>query len=266
MPHFLWENRRMTTEATEDTCLIRTERLCKKFKGITALEALSFTLKRGEILGLLGPNGAGKTTAINIALGLLAPTAGHVSVFGLAPEKNRPRLAHRLNFSSAYANLPSNLKVMENLMLFARLYGIPRKKEKIRSLLETFEVLHLENCLTGTLSSGEKTRINLVKSFLNDPQLLILDEPTASLDPDISDKVRKTLKTLQQKNRIGILYTSHNMLEVEEICDRIIFINRGKTIAEGTSGQIQKLFSTESLEQAFIKIVRSGDLIAEQNR
>jgi len=245
--------------------LIETRDLSKRFGNTTALDNLSFTLKRGEILGLLGPNGAGKTTAINIALGLLAPTSGEVSVFGLRPEKNRWRLAERLNFSSAYANLPSNLKVTENLLTFARLYGVRRKKEKIRELLEIFEVPHLADCLTGTLSSGEKTRINLVKSFLNDPELLILDEPTASLDPDISDKVRRTLKHLQEKNKIGILYTSHNMLEVEEICDRILFINKGLTIAQGTPEEIQRLCSAESLEQAFIKMVRSGDLVAEQN-
>jgi len=246
--------------------LIIAKDLCKTYGKITALDRLNFSLKRGEILGLLGPNGAGKTTAIHITLGLLTPTSGEVSVMGFPPLKNRALLSRKFNFSSAYTNLPPNLKVMENLMLFARLYTIPDRKKKIRSLLEAFEIPQLENRLTGLLSSGEKTRVNLVKSLLNDPELLVLDEPTASLDPDISDKVRKILRTFQQKSNIGILYTSHNMFEIEEMCQRIIFINKGKPIAEGTSEEIQKLFSSNSLEQAFIKIVRGGDLIAEEER
>lgn len=246
--------------------LIIAKDLCKTYGKITALDRLNFSLKRGEILGLLGPNGAGKTTAIHITLGLLTPTSGEISVMGFPPLKSRAFLSPKFNFSSAYTNLPPNLKVMENLMLFARLYTIPDRKKKIRSLLEVFEIPHLENRLTGLLSSGEKTRVNLVKSLLNDPELLVLDEPTASLDPDISDKVRQILRTFQQKSNIGILYTSHNMFEIEEMCQRIIFINKGRTIAEGTSEEIQKLFSSNSLEQAFIKIVRGGDLIAEEER
>ncbi|HNV87309.1 MAG TPA: ABC transporter ATP-binding protein [Candidatus Omnitrophota bacterium] len=248
---------------TNDPLIIAKD-LCKTYGKITALDRLSFSLKRGEILGLLGPNGAGKTTAIHITLGVLTATSGEISVMGAHPLKHRTQISPRFNFSSAYTNLPPNLKVIENLMLFARLYTISDPKKKIRTLLEIFEIPHLENRLTGLLSSGERTRVNLVKSLLNDPELLVLDEPTASLDPDISDKVRSILKTIQLKNRIGILYTSHNMFEIETLCERIIFINKGQTIAEGTSEKIQKLFASDSLEQAFIKIVRGGDLVSEE--
>ena len=239
-----------------------TKNLCKDYPGTKALDCLSLTLSQGEILGLLGPNGAGKTTAIHILLGLLSATSGEVSVFGLSPLKNRQAISKRLNFSSAYVQLPSNLKVSENLLIFSKIYGVKEFKQKMGYLLELFDIADLRNRITGALSSGEKTRLNLCKALLNDPQILLLDEPTASLDPEMADTVRKTLKKIQKEKNIGILYTSHNMPEVEEICDRVLFIHEGKTIAEGTPETIMKNFETNTLEQVFIKIVRSGDLVS----
>lgn len=240
--------------------------VCKNYPETKALDDLTFTLNLGEILGLLGPNGAGKTTAIHILLGLLTPTSGNVSVFGLSPEKHRQTISKKINFSSAYVQLPSNLTVIENLTIFSKIYNIKYPKRKIEELLELFEVASLKNRLTGALSSGEKTRLNLCKALLNDPLILLLDEPTASLDPEMADTVRKTLKKIQKEKNIGMLYTSHNMPEVEEICDRVIFINEGKTIAQGTPDAIIKNFETNTLEQVFIKIVRSGDLVSGKNK
>lgn len=246
--------------------LITAKNICKAYPDTQALDDLSLTLNNGQILGLLGPNGAGKTTAIHIFLGILTPSAGQVSVFGLSPLKNRHRISSRLNFSSAYAQLPSNLKVTENLAVFARIYNVKNPKKKIDSLLELFEITGLKNRLTGALSAGEKTRLNLCKCFLNDPELLLLDEPTASLDPEMADTVRKTLKKIQIERNIGILYTSHNMPEVEEICDRILFIHEGKTIAQGTPKEVLQNFESKTLEQVFIRIVRSGDLISRKGQ
>ncbi len=241
--------------------LISSKALCKHYKDAVALSDLSLSVSSGEIVGLLGPNGAGKTTAIHIFLGLLSPTSGEVRVFGKDPLKHKHELSKRLNFSSAYAQLPSNLRVRENLNIFAKLYNTPSPKKKIESLLELFEVGHLRDRVTGALSSGEKTRVNLAKCLLNDPKLLLLDEPTASLDPEMADTVREVLKKIQRETKVGILYTSHNMPEVEAICNRIYFIHEGKLIASGAPADVLKSFDSPSLDQVFIKIVRSGDLI-----
>ncbi len=244
--------------------LISAKNLCKDYSDTKALDHVSLELKSGEILGLLGPNGAGKTTAIHILLGLLEPSSGNISVFGLSPLKDRHAISKRLNFSSAYAQLPSNLKVIENLTVFSKIYNVKNRSSKIDFLLNLFEIPHLKHRLTGALSAGEKTRLNLCKCLLNDPELLLLDEPTASLDPEMADKVRKILTVIQKERNIGIIYTSHNMPEVEEICDRILFIHEGKTIAEGTPEIIMRDFQSKSLEQVFIKIVRRGDFILDK--
>jgi ABC-2 type transport system ATP-binding protein len=245
--------------------LINTHELSKSFNETRALDKLTFNVKPGQIVGLLGPNGAGKTTAIHIILGLITPSSGAVEVLEKSPLTERHEIAKQVNFSSAYGALPTNLTVEESLFIFGELYGVKNLKQKTNELLDLFEIGWLKNRLVGALSSGEKTRLNLTKCLLNDPLLLILDEPTASLDPDISDKVRKTLKKIQTERNMGILYTSHNMNEVETLCDEIIFIHKGKTIAQGTPEKIRNHFSTASLEQAFIRMVRNGDLI-ERNQ
>ena len=237
--------------------LIQASNLTKKFNAQSvALDDLSLVLKRGEVLGFLGPNGAGKTTAMHIFLGILTPTSGNVSVLGMSPFKQRHLISQRINFSSAYVSLPSNLKVYESLTVFAGLYGVKNKKQKIDELLEQFEIGYLKKRLNGALSAGEKTRVNLCKCFLNDPEILLLDEPTASLDPDMADKVRQIVKKVQCEKNVSIIYTSHNMVEIEEVCNRIIFINHGRKVAEGTSEEIVKEHGCKTLEEVFIKLVR----------
>jgi ABC-2 type transport system ATP-binding protein len=237
------------------------EGLTKKYKDVLALDGLSLRVKRGEIFGLLGPNGAGKTTAIHILMGVLTPTAGRVEVFGLSPFKDRERVAPRVNFSSAYVQMPFNLSTRENLDIFARLYGVPSRSEKIDALLESFKLTHKSKSRTGSLSSGEQTRLNLCKALLNEPELLFLDEPTASLDPDIAELVRRVLQEFQRRHQLTIIYTSHNMAEVEALCDRVLFLHRGKGMTEGTPKEVAGRFKKDSLEKVFIHLARSGDVV-----
>jgi ABC-2 type transport system ATP-binding protein len=241
--------------------IVSVEHLRKEFDGTVAVADVSFTAQLGEIVGVLGANGAGKTTTIQILLGLIKPTAGSVRVFGQDLERHRIEILQRANFSSAYTGLPSNLKVWENLRIFAMLYGVNNHRQKTDTLLEMFEIGHLRNKITGHLSSGESTRVNLCKSLLNDPELLLLDEPTASLDPDIADKVRKLLRRIQSERKITMIYTSHNMRDVEEVCDRVLFMNKGRIIAEGTPQQVKDKFKQKTLEDVFISVARGGDVL-----
>ena len=234
--------------------------LTREFDGVKALDAFNFTLRRGEILGLLGANGAGKTTAMNMLLGLTTPTSGEINVFGKNLVQHRVEVLQRMNFSSAYTALPGNLCVWQNLRVFARIYGVKNPKQKIAELLELLEIGYLHDRVTGQLSAGESTRVNLCKALLNDPELLLLDEPTASLDPDIADKVRKVVKRMQKERGIAILYTSHNMIDIEEVCDRVIFLHKGKVVTEGTPKEIAARSEQNSLEEVFIKIARSGEV------
>ncbi|MGW8161397.1 MAG: ABC transporter ATP-binding protein [Desulfobulbales bacterium] len=235
-------------------------KLTKRFGGLTALDGVSFKICRGEILGLLGPNGAGKTTAIHCMLGLITPTSGTIRIMGYDVGRHRREILSRVNFSSAYTALPSNLTVWENLIVFARLYGLKKYREKIDTLLELFEIEDTNTKLTGSLSSGQLTRLNLCKAFLNDPEILFLDEPTASLDPDIAAKVRERLHDLQQQRGLSMIYTSHNMQEVEQMCDRVIFLAKGSIVMQGTPAGIIKQSKSRSLEDLFITISRQGYL------
>jgi ABC-2 type transport system ATP-binding protein len=238
------------------TPILQADRLVKVFGGFTALDGLSFIVAEGESLGLLGVNGAGKTTAMNLLLGLTTPTSGTVRMFGLDLWKHRIEILRQVNFSSAYTSLPSNLLVWQNLTVFARLYGVPRPKQRIDELLELLDITHLRKSVTGKLSAGESTRVNLAKALLNEPRLLLLDEPTASLDPDIADRVRKLLRKLQKETGLSILYTSHNMRDIEEVCDRLVFLHGGKVLADGTPGDIHGRFNRTSLEDLFIGVAR----------
>lgn len=236
--------------------LLEATQLSKKYGDVLALSNLSMNVFHGEIVGLLGPNGAGKTTAIHIFMGLLTPTEGSVSVLGFCPTTQRHKIAGQINFSSVYAQLPGNLKVIENLNIYAGIYNVSKFKEKIEWVLETFSMQHLRMRLTGALSSGEKTRLNLCKCFLNEPKLVFLDEPTASLDPEMADLVRGVLKKVNQEKGIGMIFTSHNMLEIEQMCDRMLFIDEGKVLTEGTHDEIVNRYGCTALEDVFIKLVR----------
>lgn len=238
--------------------ILEVENLRKEFGDTVAVEDLSFHLRRGEILGLLGVNGAGKSTTMNMLLSLTEPTSGSIRIFSMPMPKERIAILQRCNFSSAYAALPSNLLVHQNLRIFGMIYRVRNLEARITELLELFEISHLRNRVAGRLSSGEGTRMNLCKALLNAPELLMLDEPTASLDPDIADKVRKALRRVQKETNVGILYTSHNMRDIEEVCDRVLFIHEGRVVAEGTPAQIVRDSHHGSLEELFIELARSG--------
>lgn len=216
------------------------ERFYVPTKKFTAVNNISFEVKEGEILGLLGPNGAGKTTTIHMVLGLLKPTTGIIKVFGLNFENNREEILTQMNFSSAYNELPYKLTVKETLLIFGELYSVEGLSERIETVMEVFELKEFQNLTFAKLSAGQKAKLNLAKAFINRPKLVLLDEPTASLDPDIADKVRKFLLSSQEKFHTSVLFTSHNMAEVEELCDRVVFINHGKIVDENTPEELAK--------------------------
>jgi ABC-2 type transport system ATP-binding protein len=225
--------------------------LKKCFNGFWAVEGISFDINKGEILGLLGPNGAGKTTTIHMLLGLTTPTEGEIKVFGLNLKTCREEILSRVNFSSSYVSLPYSLTVRENLRVYSRIYDVKEPVKKIEELLKTFEIEDIGEVPTRKLSSGQITRVCLAKALLNDPEVLFLDEPTASLDPYMADKTRGLLN-------LSILYTSHNMREMEEMSDRIIFIDRGRIIATGSVKDVVGEFQRKSLEEVFLKIAQTG--------
>lgn len=240
--------------------LVEIQDLEKTFGKYQAVKGISFNVERGEIYGLLGANGAGKTTTIHMMLGLTKPSKGSIRLFGMDLENNRIDILQRVNFASSYVALPYNLKVWENLFVFAEIYGVKNCKKKIEELLELFELYHLRNSGSGKLSSGEQTRLNLCKAFLNDPQVLLLDEPTASLDPDLADKARKVMSRLQKEKEMTIIITSHNMIDVSELCDRIAFMHSGKILTEGSAEEIIESCGSNTLEEAFITMSRQEKL------
>jgi len=236
--------------------VIETEGLVKSFGGLRAVDALSFSVFRGEILGLLGPNGAGKTTTLQMLLGLTAPSRGSIRIFGLDLKRHRRAILKRVNFSSAYTALPTNLSVWENLNVFAKLYGLKSPEKTIDWLLSTFELGPHKHTLTGTLSSGQITRLNLCKAFLNDPEILFLDEPTASLDPDFADKTLSVLRDMHRKYGLTMVYTSHNMQEVQSLCQRIVFLSKGRIVAQGSAEDVLAQARAASLQEYFIALAR----------
>lgn len=223
-----------------ENVILEVKNLTKKFGKFTAVDDISFFLQKGEVLGLLGPNGAGKTTTIQMLLGVMDPTIGEINYFNKPFRKYREQILKDINFSSGNISLPWLFTVNEILDVFSRLYEIPDKQKRIRKLLATFEIEDLAKKQFFQLSAGERSRVLLVKAFLNYPKIILLDEPTASLDPDIAKKVREFLKKERKEFQVSMLFTSHNMPEVEEMCDRIIFISHGKIIAEGTPSEIAK--------------------------
>lgn len=237
--------------------ILRVRGLTKSFDGTVAVNQVSLELHPGEIVGLLGPNGAGKTTLIHLLLGILLPEEGSIEIFGKPFHKNRKLILERMNFSSAYTSLPFSLSCRQNLRIFGMLYRAPGLEEKIEQLLKDFEIYDLADAPVRNLSSGQLTRLNLAKALINSPSLLLLDEPTASLDPDMADKTRKILRRIQKESSITVLYSSHNMKEVESLCDRILFIQKGKLAASGTPKELLEKFQGSDMEQVFLKITRS---------
>lgn len=242
--------------ASVDPHAITVEHLTKRFGGLVVVDDVSFTVGRGEIVGFLGPNGAGKTTTLAMLLGLLRPTHGRVRILGLPMPEQRQRILARVNFISPYVALPGNLTVGENLTVFAHLYGVRKRRAELEALLERFGLMGMWRRPTSRLSSGESTRLGLVKGLLNDPEVLFLDEPTASLDPDGADRVRGILQDLRAERRITIFYTSHNMQEVERLSDRILFLHRGRLIAEGPPREVLRRFARDTLERMFLDVAR----------
>jgi ABC-2 type transport system ATP-binding protein len=231
--------------------------LTKRFGDVLAVDDVTFSLASGETVGFVGQNGAGKTTTIHMLLGLTTPTAGTVRILGRDPHRDRGAL-QQVNFSAAYTSLPQTLSVEENLVVFARLYGIRRPKVRVAEVLDLLGVPHFAPMRTRALSSGQATLVHLAKALLNRPRLLLLDEPTASLDPDAADRTRGLLRRVSHEESFTTLITSHNMREVEELCDRIVFIHRGRVIATGSPAEVTARYGSADLESAFLRVTR-GD-------
>ena len=230
--------------------------LTKVYGNVTAVDHISFTLQPATRVALLGGNGAGKTTTIAMLLGLVVPTSGEVRVFGADMSKNRGAVAHRLNFQSPYVDLPMRLTVRQNLTVYAGLYGVANAAERIASIAEDLQIEPLLDRPTGKLSAGQKTRVGLAKALLNAPELLLLDEPTASLDPDTADWVRQKLKQYADDRGATLLFASHNMAEVERLAGRVILLHQGRIIEDGTPTGLIETYGRETLEEVFLDVVR----------
>ena len=240
--------------------------LRKTYAALVAVEGISFEVARGEVVGLLGPNGAGKTTTINMILGVLSPSAGDIRIAGIDLAQQRSRALAQANFAAVYAALPGNLTVEQNLRFFALIYGIPRLTARIETLLHQFDLQHLRNTKCGVLSSGEQTRVALAKAVVNRPQLLLLDEPTASLDPSAAQTIRERIRRLAADDDCGILWTSHNMYEVEAVCDRVLFLSHGRILLEGDPRRLPAEHGAETLEALFIRLAREPLSAAEHTQ
>jgi len=230
--------------------------LRKQYGETVAVDGLSFTVGRNEIVGLLGPNGAGKTTTINMILGVLEPDSGTVRIEDIDLAKHRSRALARTNFVAVYSPLPGNLTVVENLRFFGLIYGVLNLTARIEALLGQFDLRQFRNVKCGVLSSGEQTRVCLAKAVLNHPRLLLLDEPTASLDPSVAQDVRTNIREATLQGNSGVLWTSHNMHEVEEVCDRVLFLSHGKILLEGDPRKLPTEHGKETLEDLFIAVAR----------
>jgi ABC-2 type transport system ATP-binding protein len=230
--------------------------LRKAYRNTLAVDGISFEVDSREIVGLLGPNGAGKTTAINMILGVLEPDSGKVLIEGMDMATRRRQALQAVNFSAVYAPLPGNLTVFENMKIFGLFYSIPKLKERINEVLTQFSLERFRNTKCGVLSSGEQTRVELAKALLNRPHLLLLDEPTASLDPATARDIRKEIRAFAAQDGVGILWTSHNMYEVEEVCDRVLFLSHGKILLEGDPKTLPAEHGKKSLEDLFVTVAR----------
>ena len=236
---------------------IKVINLKKSYGSKEAVKNINFEIKENEIVGLLGPNGSGKTTTIGMILGLLKPSSGEVLINGLKIEKYRYDILQKINFISPYIELPKKLTVKQNLIVYGKLYSVKNLKEKIDYLVNKLRLENLLNRITGELSSGQKNRISLAKAIINDPTVLLLDEPTASLDPEIGDFVRTFLESYKKENKVSILLASHNMDEVTRLCSSIMMMKNGSIIDEGKPKDLIKKHGRQNLEEVFLKLVRN---------
>jgi ABC-2 type transport system ATP-binding protein len=236
--------------------VLEVQNLFKSYRDVEAVTDVSFTVNRGEIVGLLGPNGAGKTTTINMILGVLEPTAGSVLIDSIDIARNRTEAMSRANFAAVYAQLPANLTVRQILKVFGLMYSVPGLEARLTQLLKDYDLEKFANTKCGLLSSGEQTRVALAKAMLNTPTLLLLDEPTASLDPSTAQEVRTRIVAYAREGKSGILWTSHNMQEVVEVCDRVLFMSHGKILLDGDPKKLPAQHAKKDLEELFIAVAR----------
>ena len=233
--------------------------LRKHYGSTVAVDGISFEVNRNEIVGLLGPNGAGKTTTINMILGVLEPTSGTILVEGIDLAAKRSQVLERANFAAVYAPLPGNLTVAQNLRFFGLIYGVPELSARVEALLEQFDLLPFRDVKCGVLSSGEQTRVSLAKAMLNRPALLLLDEPTASLDPAVAQEIRAKIREYAASGEVGVLWTSHNMYEVEDVCDRVLFLAHGRILLQGDPRTLPSQHGKETLEELFISVANQPE-------
>ncbi|WP_084958950.1 ABC transporter ATP-binding protein [Thermoactinospora rubra] len=236
--------------------ILEARSLTKRFGAVTAVDGLDLAVGRAEVVGLLGPNGAGKSTTLHMLLGLITPDEGSVTMFGKDLHRNRVEVLSRINFAASYVDLPGTLHVQEVLEVFADLYAVDRPAAKVAALLDLLELGPLRRRKVMELSSGQRTRVQLAKALLNEPDLLILDEPTANLDPDAGDRIRTLLVRLAREEGRAMLITSHNMPEVERMCDRIHFMAEGRIVASGSAAELAASFEADDLEAVFLKVAR----------
>ena len=237
------------------TPILAVNRLCKSYGAIAAVDGISFHVGHKEIVGLVGPNGAGKTTTINMILGVLEPTSGSILIHGIDIARRRSQALQHTNFAAVYAPLPGNLTVYQNLRVFGLIYDTKNLTERIETLLTQFDLQHFRTTKCGLLSSGEQTRVGLAKAMLNRPHLLLLDEPTASLDPAAAQDIRRRIHECTAAGS-GILWTSHKMYEVQEMCDRVLFLSRGRILLEGDPKTLPEEHGKSTLEELFIAVAR----------
>lgn len=238
--------------------------LCKRYGDVAAVDGVSLEVRPGEIVGLVGPNGAGKTTVISMILGVLQPTAGSIRIGGVDLVKARSRALALANFAAVYAPLPGNLTVEQNLRVFGMMYGVRSLSARIESLIDEFDLARHRKVKAGVLSSGEQTRVALAKAMLNSPRLLLLDEPTASIDPATARDIRARILDFAHARRAGVLWTSHNMYEVAEVCDRVLFLSRGKVLLAGEPERLIAEHAAPNLEELFIRVAHEHPATGEE--
>jgi ABC-2 type transport system ATP-binding protein len=236
--------------------ILQIDTLTKVYDDVTAVDHISFSVRAGEIIGLLGPNGAGKTTTINMILGILHPTGGSIRIFGKDLATNRSTIGLQVNFAAVYAHMPLNLTIRQNLHVFGLLYEVKQLKKRIAELLAQFDLKQFADTKAGLLSSGELSRLSLAKAIINNPRLLLLDEPTASLDPSVSQHIRAAIKEYVDRTQTAVLWTSHNMQEIEAVCDHVYFLSHGSILLSGNPKTLASEYGKKDLEELFIAVAR----------